>query len=316
MLNRIPTLEDIKDCAQRIQPMIHRTPVLTCQNLDEISGAKIFFKCENFQKIGAFKMRGASNVGTLLSEEVRQRGLATHSSGNHGQAVALTAKTLGVPAYIVMPENAPDVKKNAVKGYGAKVIECESTAVGRQSTLDKVVEETGAYFISPYNDYGVIAGQATAVVELLEEVDNLDMVLTPLGGGGLMSGTALACHYLQPSIEVIGGEPQNADDGYRSFKSGKMEPLATEVTIADGLRSPLGDKTFGIIKKHVNDIVTVTEEEIVEAMRLIWERMKIVIEPSCAVPFAVVLKQPARFQNKKVGIILTGGNVDLAKLPF
>jgi threonine dehydratase len=296
--------------------MIHRTPVLTCQNLDEISGAKIFFKCENFQKIGAFKMRGASNVGTLLSEEVRQRGLATHSSGNHGQAVALTAKTLGVPAYIVMPENAPDVKKNAVKGYGAKVIECESTAVGRQSTLDKVVEETGAYFISPYNDYGVIAGQATAVVELLEEVDNLDMVLTPLGGGGLMSGTALACHYLQPSIEVIGGEPQNADDGYRSFKSGKMEPLATEVTIADGLRSPLGDKTFGIIKKHVNDIVTVTEEEIVEAMRLIWERMKIVIEPSCAVPFAVVLKQPARFQNKKVGIILTGGNVDLAKLPF
>lgn len=316
MLNRIPTLEDIKDCAQRIQPMIHRTPVLTCQNLDEISGAKIFFKCENFQKIGAFKMRGASNVGTLLSEEVRQRGLATHSSGNHGQAVALTAKTLGVPAYIVMPENAPDVKKNAVKGYGAKVIECESTAVGRQSMLDKVVAETGAYFISPYNDYGVIAGQATAVVELLEEVDKLDMVLTPLGGGGLMSGTALACHYLQPNIEVIGGEPQNADDGYRSFKSGKIEPLATEVTIADGLRSPLGNKTFGIIKEHVNDIVTVTEEEIIEAMRLIWERMKIVIEPSCAVPFAVVLKQPQRFKDKKVGIILTGGNVDLAKLPF
>lgn len=316
MLNRIPTLEDIKASAQRIQSMIHRTPVLTCNNLDEISGAQIFFKCENFQKIGAFKMRGASNVGTLLSEETRQRGLATHSSGNHGQAVALTAKTLGVPAYIVMPENAPEAKKNAVKGYGAQVIECESTAAGRQNMLDKVVAETGAYFISPYNDYGVIAGQATAVVELLEEVEGLEIIISPLGGGGLMAGTALACHYLQPEIEVIGGEPKNADDGYRSFQSGKIEPLATEVTIADGLRSPLGDKTFGIIKEHVTDVVTVTEEEIIEAMRLIWERMKIVVEPSCAVPFAVVLQQPARFKGKKIGIILTGGNVDLAKLPF
>ncbi|EAY30418.1 pyridoxal-phosphate dependent enzyme [Microscilla marina] len=316
MLDRIPTLEDIQDCAQRIQSIIHHTPVLTCGNLDEVSGAQIFFKCENFQKIGAFKMRGASSAGTLLNDEARQKGLATHSSGNHGQAVALTAKMLGVPAYIVMPENAPSVKKNAVKGYGAQVIECESTAAGRQNMLDKVVVNTGAHFISPYNDYGVIAGQATAVVELLEEVPGLEIMITPLGGGGLMAGAALACHYLQPSIEVIGGEPKNADDGYRSFRSGKIEPLATEVTIADGLRSPLGDKTFGIIKEYVNDVVTVTEEEIIHAMRLIWERMKLVIEPSCAVPFAVVLQQPERFKDKKIGIILTGGNVDLTRLPF
>ncbi|OJJ20979.1 serine dehydratase [marine bacterium AO1-C] len=316
MLQHIPTLEDIQATAQRIAPIIHRTPVLTSKSLDELSGAQLFFKCENFQKIGAFKMRGASSVGTLLDEERRQKGLATHSSGNHAQAVALTAKMLGVPAYIVMPTNAPQVKKAAVLGYGATVIDCEPTIEARKATLAQTVDKTGAYFIPPYNDYGVVAGQATSALELLDEVDHLDIVMAPVGGGGLISGTALTCHYLRPEIEVIAGEPKNADDAYRSFHSGKIEPVATTTTIADGLRTSLGEKTFGIIKEYVKDIVTVSEEEITTAMRHIWERMKIVIEPSCAVPLAVVLQQPERFQNKKIGIILTGGNVDLGKLPF
>ncbi len=316
MLQQIPTLEDIQATAQRIAPIIHRTPVLTSQSLDALSGAHLFFKCENFQKIGAFKMRGASSVGTLLDEERRQKGLATHSSGNHAQAVALTAKMLGVPAYIVMPTNAPQVKKNAVLGYGATVIDCAPTIEARKATLAQTVEKTGAYFIPPYNDYGVVAGQATAALELLDEVEGLDVVMAPVGGGGLISGTALACHYLRPEVEVIAGEPKNADDAFRSFHSGQIEPVATATTIADGLRTSLGEKTFGIIKEYVNDIVTVSEEEIVTAMRHIWERMKIVIESSCAVPLAVVLQQAARFKDKKIGIILTGGNVDLGKLPF
>lgn len=316
MLQRIPTLVDIQESAQRIAPIIHHTPVLTSQSLNELSGAQVFFKCENFQKIGAFKMRGASSVGTLLDEATRQKGLATHSSGNHAQAVALTAKMLGVPAYIVMPSNAPQVKKNAVLGYGATVIDCEPTIDARKATLAQTVEKTGAYFIPPYNDYGVVAGQATAALELLDEVNNLEIVMAPVGGGGLISGTALTCHYLAPNIEVIAGEPQNADDAYRSFHSGKIEPVATTTTIADGLRTSLGEKTFGIIQEFVKDIVLVSEEEIVTAMRHIWERMKIVIEPSCAVPLAVVLQQPERFKNKRIGIILTGGNVDLSKLPF
>ncbi|HAS40174.1 MAG TPA: serine dehydratase [Microscillaceae bacterium] len=316
MLQHIPTLEDIQATAQRIAPIIHRTPVLTSKSLDELSGAQLFFKCENFQKIGAFKMRGASSVGTLLDEERRQKGLATHSSGNHAQAVALTAKMLDVPAYIVMPTNAPQVKKNAVLGYGATVIDCEPTIEARKATLAQTVDKTGAYFIPPYNDYGVVAGQATSALELLDEVDHLDVVMAPVGGGGLISGTALTCHYLRPEIEVIAGEPKNADDAFRSFHSGKIEPVAKATTIADGLRTSLGEKTFGIIKEYVKDIVTVSEEEIVIAMRHIWERMKIVIEPSCAVPLAVVLQQPERFKNKKIGIILTGGNVDLGKLPF
>ena len=316
MLQHIPTLDDIQATAKRITPIIHRTPVLTSASLDALSGAKIFFKCENFQKIGAFKMRGASSVGTLLAEEVRKKGLATHSSGNHAQAVALTAKMLGVPAYIVMPTNAPQVKKNAVLGYGATVIDCEPTIEARKATLAQTVDKTGAYFIPPYNDYGVVAGQATAALELLDEVEDLDIVITPVGGGGLISGTALTCHYLKPHIEIIAGEPKNADDAFRSFHSGKIEPVAKATTIADGLRTSLGEKTFGIIKEYVKDIVTVSEEEIVTAMRHIWERMKIVIEPSCAVPLAVVLQQPERFQNKRIGIILTGGNVDLSSLPF
>ena len=316
MLQHIPTLEDIQATAQRIAPIIHRTPVLTSKSLDELSGAQLFFKCENFQKIGAFKMRGASSVGTLLDEERRQKGLATHSSGNHAQAVALTAKMLDIPAYIVMPTNAPQVKKNAVLGYGATVIDCEPTIEARKATLAQTVDKTGASFIPPYNDYGVVAGQATSALELLDEVDHLDIVMAPVGGGGLISGTALTCHYLRPEIEVIAGEPKNADDAFRSFHSGKIEPVAQATTIADGLRTSLGEKTFGIIKEYVKDIVTVSEEEIVTAMRHIWERMKIVIEPSCAVPLAVVLQQPKRFKNKKIGIILTGGNVDLGKLPF
>lgn len=316
MLNKIPTLEDIQDCARRIESIVHRTPVLTCQNLDALSGARLFFKCENFQKIGAFKMRGASNVGTLLDEETRKKGLATHSSGNHGQAVALTAKMLGIPAYIVMPENAPLVKKNAVLGYGATVIDCAPTVEAREATLAQTVEKTGAYFISPYNDYGVIAGQATASLELLDEVNDLDIVITPVGGGGLAAGTALTCHYLAPHMEVLTAEPKNADDAYRSFHSGKREPASPEFTIADGLRTTVGTKTIEIIREHVKDIITVSEEEIVHAMRLIWERMKIIVEPSSAVTLAAILQQPERFKNKKIGLIMTGGNVDLSKLPF
>lgn len=319
MLDRIPTLEDIQGSAQRIASFIHRTPVLTCHSLNKLSGASLFFKCENFQKTGAFKMRGASNVATLLSNEARQKGLVTHSSGNHGQAVARAANLLKMPAYIIIPENVPTIKKEAIRSYGIDIISCESTANGRQPMLDKVAEmidNTGGYFISSFNDYGVIAGQATAAVEFLEEVENLEIMMTPLGGGSLLSGAALACHYLKPTVEVIGAEPKNADDGYRSFQSGKPAPLTGKFTIADGLRSPVGNKNFGIIKKYVDDIVTVSEDEIKHAMRLIWERMKIVVEPSCAVTLAVVLQQPARFKNKRVGLILTGGNVDLSKLPF
>lgn len=316
MTQTIPNLQTLKEAASRIAPYVHRTPVLTSQSLDQISGANLFFKCENFQKVGAFKMRGATNAVLSLPEAERQKGVATHSSGNHAQAVALAAKLNGIKAWIVMPETAPEVKRKAVLGYGAEVIMCAPTLQAREDTLAKVVAETGANFIHPYNDYHVIAGQASAAIELMGEINDLDIIMTPVGGGGLLSGTALAVHELAPQINVIAGEPKGANDAWQSFNSGTLVPSVKPNTIADGLLTSLGPKTFGIIRKHVKDIITVDDDEIRAAMCLIWERMKIIVEPSSAVPFATLLQQKARFNGKKVGIILSGGNVDLGKLPF
>ena len=296
--------------------MIHRTPVLTCRSIDEMAGAQLFFKCENFQKVGAFKMRGAGSAALRLSDEEKERGLATHSSGNHAQAVALSARLLGIPAYIVMPDTSPAIKKAATEGYGAEVILCENTLAARESTLEKVVARTGATFIHPYNDYNVIAGQATAAKELLEDTEALDCIIAPVGGGGLMSGTALSARYFSPGTLAYGSEPKAVDDAYRSFKSGTLQENTTIDTIADGLRTNLGEKTFDIIQRELEDVFTVSEEAIIAAMRLVWERMKIVIEPSCAVPLAAVLANRPVFEGKKVGVILTGGNVDLGNLPF
>ncbi len=311
-----PTKQDILDAYQRVKPHIHRTPILTSSAINELSGASIFFKCENFQKMGAFKMRGAVNAIQNLSEEQKQKGVVTHSSGNFGQAVALASKNLGIKAYVVMPENAPSVKKEAVVGYGAEVIFCESTLEAREATSEIIVQEKGATFLHPSNDLNVILGNATSAFELLEEYPNLDVVLVPVGGGGLIAGTALSVHYFGKNCKVIGGEPLLVNDAYRSLKSGKIETNETTNTVADGLRTNLGDVNFPIIQKLVDEIICVEENEIIEAMKLIWERMKIIVEPSSAVPLAAVLKQKEVFKGKNVGIILSGGNVDVKKLPF
>lgn len=315
-LHHIPTAADIRATHEAIRPMIHRTPVLTCQSIDKMAGARLFFKCENFQKVGAFKMRGASSAALRPSDKEKERGLATHSSGNHAQAVALSARLLGIPAYIVMPDTSPAIKKTATEGYGAEVILCENTLAARESTLEAVVERTGAIFIHPYNDYNVIAGQATAAKELIEDAEPLDCIIAPIGGGGLMSGTALSARYFSPGTLAYGAEPKAVDDACRSFKSGAIQLNATIDTIADGLRTNLGEKTFDIIRRELEDIFTVSEEAIIAAMRLVWERMKIVIEPSCAVPLAAILANRPAFVGKKVGVILSGGNADLGKLPF
>ncbi|WP_394750155.1 threonine/serine dehydratase [Spongiimicrobium salis] len=300
----------------RIKPYIHRTPVLTSTILNDKVGAQVYFKCENFQKMGAFKMRGAANAILCLTDAQRQKGVVTHSSGNFAQAVSLAAKSLGVKAYIVMPENAPEVKKNAVKGYGGEVIECPSTIEDRERVSAKIQSEKGATFLHPSNDDEVIYGQGTAAMELLEEQTALDYIFTPVGGGGLLAGTALAAYYFADNCKVVAGEPSEADDAYRSLISGKIEVNETSNTIADGLRTHLGDRNFPTIQKHVEKIIRVEEEEIKSAMKLIWERMKIVVEPSSAVPFAALLKHKEAYKNKKIGIVVSGGNVDLAKLPF
>lgn len=317
LLTSVPTIEDIRASHRLIQPLVHRTPVMTSQAINKMTGANIHFKCENFQKIGAFKMRGAANAASRLSEEQLAKGLATHSSGNHAQAVARAAQVKGVPAYIVMPENAPAVKVAATRGYGAEVIFCESTPEARAAKLEEVVAEKGAYFIHPFDDYNVIAGQATTALELLQDgPDHFHILMAPVGGGGLLSGTALTVHYFAQDITVLAAEPYEVDDAYRSFHSGKIERNQTTDTIADGLRTPLSEKTFSIIREHVTDILRVDEDAIVHAMRQVWERMKIIIEPSCAVPLAAVFSYPEQFKDKTVGIILTGGNVDVGKLPF
>jgi len=311
-----PTLSDIEKAHHRISGYTHVTPVLTSKTINEITGSENYFKCENFQRIGAFKMRGASNAILSLKKDERSNGVATHSSGNHAQAVALAAKLTGIKAYIVMPKGSSKVKKEAVQDYGAEIIICENTLASREETLNNVVEKTGARFIHPYNDYAVITGQATASKELIESTPNLDAVITPVGGGGLLGGTALSSHYLMPSTKVYGAEPKNVDDAYQSFKEGKIIPVGTTPTIADGLKTSLGERNFDIISEMVTDIFTVSEKEIIDAMRLVWERMKIIIEPSSAVALAVLIDQKEFFRNKKVGIIISGGNVDLEKLPF
>jgi threonine dehydratase len=301
---------------QRIKPFIHNTPVLTSRLLDEIAGTPLFFKCENFQKMGAFKMRGASNAILSLTEEERQKGVVTHSSGNFAQAVALAANQLGVKSYIVMPKNAPKVKKDAVRAYGGNIIESESTPIAREEMADKIKIETGATFLHPSNQDEVIYGNATAAIELLEVYPDLDYIMAPVGGGGLIAGTALAAYYFGKNCKVIGGEPSLADDAFRSLQSGKIELNDSVNTVADGLRTNLGDRNFPIIQRHVERIILVDENEIVEAMKLIWERLKIIIEPSCAVPFAALIKERDNFKNKNIGIILSGGNVDVKNLPF
>lgn len=307
-----PDRAEIEAAHERIRPYIHRTPVLTSASVDTIAGASLFFKCENFQKIGAFKARGAMNAVLSLSLDERRKGVATHSSGNHAQALARGAQMVGVPAFIVMPRTAPEIKKKGVRAFGGEIFECEPTLQARESTLAEVVARTGAYEIHPFNNYEVIAGQATATKELVEEVPNLHQIVAPVGGGGLLSGTLLAAHYLAPHVDVWAGEPTEADDTYRSLKSGHIE-TSQAGSVADGLLTSLGDKTFPIIQKHLKGVMTVTDQEIVAAMRLVWERLKIIIEPSCSVPLAAVLKNKSAFAGKRVGIILTGGNVDLAK---
>ncbi len=307
------TKQTITEAHERIKPYIHHTPVMTSEAINEMAGCSIFFKCENFQKIGAFKARGAMNSALQLTPEQRAKGIATHSSGNHAQAIARAAKILGIPAYIVMPSTAPEIKKKGVRGYGGQIFECENNLTSRETTLAEVIAKTGATEIHPFNNYQVIAGQATAAKELIEDTSQLDFILAPVGGGGLLSGTLLAAKHFSPTTKVIAGEPTGADDAYRSMQSGKIEPSQSN-TIADGLLTSLGDKTFPIIRDHVEKIITVTEEEIIAAMRLIWERMKIIIEPSCAVPLAGLLKEKENFKGKRVGIILSGGNVDLEKV--
>ena len=312
----IPNYSDVERAHEIVQKYAHRTPVLSSVSINQIVGAELFFKCENLQKVGAFKFRGACNAVFSLSEEDAQKGVATHSSGNHAAALALAGRMRGIAAHIVMPENSPEIKKKAVAGYGAKITFCKPTLQARESTLAQVIEETGATEIHPYNNFHVIAGQGTAAKELIEDQSEFDVLMAPVGGGGLLSGTAISTKHLLPDCKVIAAEPAGADDAYRSFHSKHWVPSENPQTIADGLLTSLGERNFAIILDKVDDIVTVSEEGIVEAMRMIWERMKIIIEPSSAVPLAAILEKKVDVQGKKVGIILSGGNLDLGKLPF
>lgn len=314
------TKQDLLDCHKRIAPFIHNTSVLTSRLIDGKIGAALFFKCENFQRAGAYKMRGATNAILQLPDEQKKNGVVTHSSGNFAQALSLAAQSVGVMAHIVMPNTAPDVKKVGVKEYGGIIYECQPTVEARQALADEIALKTGATFVHPSNDNDVILGQGTAAMELLYDHPNLDFIFCPVGGGGLIAGSALAANYFGNNCKVYGAEPFEADDAYRSLQSGKIESNETVNTIADGLKTTLGDKNFPIIKELVTAIIRVQEDEIVDAMKLVWERMKIIIEPSSAVTVAAVMKQskeqPEVFQNKKIGIIISGGNVDLTKLPF
>ncbi len=312
----IPSFADIQKAHEIVQKYAHRTPVLTSSGINRIVGGELYFKCENFQKVGAFKFRGACNAIFSLSDEDAQKGVATHSSGNHAAALALAAKMRGIAAHIVMPNNSPEIKKKAVAGYGAQITLCESNLQARESTLAKVIAETGATEIHPYNNFHVIAGQGTAAKELIEDAGEFDIIIAPVGGGGLLSGTALSTKYLIPHCQVIGAEPAGADDAFRSFQKKELIPSVNPKTIADGLLTSLGERNFRIITEQVDGIVTVSEENIVAAMRMIWERMKIIIEPSSAVPLAAILEGKIDVRNKKTGIILSGGNLDLGNLPF
>jgi threonine dehydratase len=312
----IPTFDDIVKAHSQIKNTINHTPVLTSTNINELLNTNIFFKCENFQKVGAFKFRGATNAVLNMNNKELKNGVATHSSGNHAAALALAAKIRNTKAYIVMPNNAPEVKKSAVKSYGAEIIFCEPTLEARESTLNEVVKKTGATFIHPYDNYNVICGQGTAAKELLEEIPDLDTIIAPVGGGGLLSGTSISGKSINPNIKIIAAEPKGADDAFRSFRRKELVPSINPITIADGLLTSLSDMTFEIILKNVDDIITVKEESIIQAMHLVWERMKIIIEPSSAVPLASILENKQLFEYKKIGIIISGGNVDLKILPF
>jgi threonine dehydratase len=310
------TLTHIQQAAERIKPFAHHTPVITNESLDKRVGAQVFLKCENMQKVGAFKFRGACNAVYSLSDEEARRGVCTHSSGNHAQALALAARMRGIPAYIVMPSNAPQVKKDAVAGYGGQITYCEPTLEARESTMERIRLDTGATVIHPYNDERVIAGQGTATLELLDSIPDLDAVIAPVGGGGLISGTSIAAKGLNPNIRVIAAEPEMADDAYRSMQTGAIIPSANPKSIADGLLSSLGKIDFPIIQQNVEQIVTVSEQGIIDSMKFIWERAKIIIEPSAAVAVAVLWEKKIDLSGLKVGVILSGGNVDLNKLPW
>jgi threonine dehydratase len=312
----IPDLSDVKTAHERISPHIHYTPIVTSQFLDAKTGAKLFFKCENFQKAGAFKVRGASNAVFGLDDATAAKGVATHSSGNHALSLSYAAGRRGIPCTVVMPKTSPQAKKDAVIGYGGTIVECEPATTSREAVFAEVVAKTGADFVHPYNDPRVIAGQATCSLELIDQVKDLDCVVAPIGGGGMISGTCLTLSHLAPSIEIYAAEPKQADDAYRSFKAGHIIADDAPVTVADGLKVPLKDLTWHFVSNHVTDILTASEQEIIDAMKLTWQRMKMVIEPSCAVPLAVILKNPDLFRGKKVGVIITGGNVDLDKLPW
>lgn len=312
----IPTLADMLLAHERIKPHIHRTPVLTSTYFNDLTGAELFFKCENFQKAGAFKVRGASNAVFGLSDDQAKHGVATHSSGNHALSLSYAAGRRGIPCHVVMPHTAPAAKKAAVRGYGGIITECDPSTSSREATFARVQAETGAEFVHPYNDPRVIAGQGTCSKELIEQVDGLDIVIAPIGGGGMISGTCLTLSNLAPDIRIIAAEPEQADDAYRSFKAGHIIADDAPQTIADGLKVPLKELTWHFVSTHVTDILTASEDEIIDAMKLTWQRMKFVMEASCAVPLATILKNKDRFAGQRVGVIITGGNVDLATLPW
>lgn len=309
-----PSANEICDAHQRIHPYVHKTPVLTSKSIDELAGASLFFKCENMQRGGAFKARGAFNASLQLTNEELARGVATHSSGNHATALSLAARTLGIPAYIVMPSNSKRIKIASVEAFGGKITFCEPTLQARESTLEEIVQKTGAVFIPPYDDYRIIAGQATAAKELIEAIENLDAIIAPVGGGGLLAGTALSAKYFTKRCAAFAAEPAGADDAWRSLKAGKIIPSINPVTISDGLLTSLGTRNFPIIQELVSEIIRVEESEIISAMRLLWERLKIVVEPSSATVLAAVLKSKDLFEGKKTGLILSGGNVDLSEM--
>jgi len=311
-----PTLADIREAHRRIKPFIHKTPVMTSSLLDKHFNCELFFKCENFQKVGAFKFRGATNAVMSLTIEEKKRGVVTHSSGNHAAALALAARMNGVRAYIVMPENAPVVKKNAVAGYGAEITFCKPTLQAREENTQRIIERTGATLVHPYDNFNVICGQGTAALELLEETNELDIVVAPVGGGGLLSGTSTTIKGINPKIRVIASEPLNANDAYISFTTGKITPSVNPLTVADGLLTSLSELTFSVIKKNVDEILTCREDTIIECMLLVWERMKIIIEPSSATVLAIIKENPDKFRGKRTGLIISGGNVDFRKLPF
>ena len=312
----IPTYDDVLAAHARIEPHIHRTPVLTSSYFNSLTGAELFFKCENFQKAGAFKVRGASNAVFGLSDADAARGVATHSSGNHALSLSYAAGRRGIPCAVVMPRTAPQAKKDAVRGYGGTITECEPSTSSREEVFARVQAQTGADFVHPYNDPRVIAGQATCSRELMEQVDGLEQIIAPIGGGGMISGTCLTLSAIAPKVQIYAAEPEQADDALRSLRAGHIIADDAPNTVADGLKVPLKDLTWHFVKSRVTDILSASEQEIIDAMRLTWARMKIVIEPSCAVPLATILKNPEVFRGRRVGVIITGGNVDLDKLPW